>query len=273
MRVSHFRSTWALACVLLIAGIAATTAACAQSDQEDPGHVAPPPAAQPMPPMSMQEMDRVMDMHDDPLLAMFKLDQFERAHGDDAYSTSWEAEGWIGRDFDKLWLRTEGEHENGATDARIEAFWDHAFASFWDWQLGARHDFGSGPGAPADRDWAAFGVQGLAPYWFEIEATAYVGGQGRTALRLRAEYELLLTQRLILQPEVEANLYSKSDPARGVTDGLSDFDFGLRLRYEIRREFAPYVGVVWVRRFGDDNSLTARAGSDTQVVAGLRVWF
>ena len=276
----------ALSMLVALSMLAPPAAAYAQTVQEDPGHVAPPPAAQPMPPMSMQEMDRVMDMHDDPLLAMFKLDQFERARSDDAYSTSWEAEGWIGRDFDKLWLRTEGEHENGVTDARIEAFWDHAFASFWDWQLGARHDFGSGPQrplpaihglrgtwAPAHRDWAAFGVQGLAPYWFEIEATAYVGEEGRTALRLRAEYELLLTQRLILQPELEANLYGKDDPARGIADGLSDFEFGLRLRYEIRREFAPYVGVVWVRRFGDDDALNTRTGSDTQVVAGLRVWF
>ena len=257
-------------CLMLMLSLTAAPAALrAQTVQEDPGHVAPPQAAQPMAPMSMQEMDRAMDMHDDPLLAMFKLDQFERARGDDAYATSWEAEGWIGRDFDKLWLRTEGEHEDGATDARIEAFWDHAFASFWDWQLGVRHDFGSGP----QRSWAAFGVQGLAPYWFEVEATAYVGEQGRTALRLRAEYELLLTQRLILQPELEANLYGKSDPARGATDGLSDFDLGLRLRYEIRREFAPYIGVVWVRRFGDSDASTMRAGSDTQFVAGLRIWF
>jgi copper resistance protein B len=266
--------------------LAAPAAARAQTVQEDPGHVAPPPAVQPMAPMSMQEMDRVMDMHDDPLLAMFKLDQLERAHGDEAYATSWEAEAWIGRDFDKLWLRTEGEREDGVTDARIEAFWDHAFAGFWDWQLGVRHDFASGPQEPlsaidgsratrasAHRDWAAFGVQGLAPYWFEIEATAYVGEQGRTALRLRAEYELLLTQRLILQPELEANVYGKSDPAHGVTDGLSDFEFGLRLRYEIRREFAPYVGVVWTRRFGDSDLMTRHAGSDTQLVAGLRVWF
>jgi len=260
-----------LSMMLALSMLAAPAAADAQTVQEDPGHVAPPPAAQPMAPMSMQEMDRVMDMHDDPLLAMFKLDQLERAHGDEAYATSWEAEGWIGRDFDKLWLRSEGEREDGVTDARIEAFWDHAFASFWDWQLGVRHDFASGPAV--SRDWAAFGVQGLAPYWFEIEATAYVGEQGHTAMRLRAEYELLLTQRLILQPELEANVYGKSDPDRGVTDGLSDVDFGLRLRYEIRREFAPYVGVVWVRRFGDSGALTARAGSDTQLVAGLRIWF
>jgi copper resistance protein B len=227
-------------------------------------HVPPPPPAQPIHEMADAEMNRVMDMHDDPLLAMFKLDQFERAFGDGA-ATQWEAEAWIGHDFDKLWLRSEGERENGATDARIEAFWDHAFASYWDWQLGVRHDAGSGP----ERDWAAFGVQGIAPYWFEVEATAYLGESGRSALRLRAEYELLLTQRLILQPEVEANLYGRSDAPRGVADGLSDAAVGLRLRYEIRRQFAPYVGVVWTHRNGDG----ALHGSDTQFVAGLRVWF
>ena len=237
-----------------------------------------------MPAMSPQDMDRVMDMHDDPLLAMFKLDQFERAIGDGADATEWEAEAWIGRDFDKLWLRSEGANEAGSTDARIEAFWDHAFASFWDWQLGVRHDFGSGPPARSpsaaeamngrerpQRNWAAFGVQGVAPYWFEIEATAYVGQSGRTAFRFRAEYELLFTQRLILQPELETNLYGKSDPQHGVSDGLSDASFGLRLRYEIRREIAPYAGVVWKRRFSDTGS--GLDSTQTQFVAGLRVWF
>ena len=249
------------------------------------GHVAPPPPAQAMPPMSEQEMGSVMDMHDDPLLGMFKLDQFEHAQGGGASATDWEAEAWIGRDFDKFGLRSEGGRAGGNTDARLEAFWDHAFASYWDWQLGVRHDFGSGPkpspaaatglrdtGAPARRDWAAFGVQGLAPYWFEIEATAYVGDGGRTALRLRAQYELLLTQRLIVQPEFEANLYGKSDRARGIADGLSDADLGLRLRYEIRREIAPYIGIVRKQRFGDAGFAT-HAGTEVQFVTGLRIWF
>ena len=243
-------------------------------------HVAPAPAAQPMPAMSDEQMERVMDMHDDPLLAMVKVDQFERAHGDDRFATDWEAEAWIGHDFDKFWLRSEGERESGRTDARIEAFWDHAFASFWDWQLGLRRDIGSGPkpiagmraASGTQRDWAAFGVQGLAPYWFAIEATAYVGDAGRTALRLRAQYELLLTQRLILQPEFETNLYGRRDPARAIDSGVNDAELGLRLRYEIRREIAPYVGVVRKRRFGDA-AATAESGTDTQIVAGLHIWF
>ena len=232
-------------------------------------HVAPPPPAQPMPAMSDADMERVMDMHDDPLLVMIKADQLERAFGDHA-TTVWDAEAWVGHDFDKLWLRSEGEREPGGTDARVEAFWDHAFAAWWDWQLGVRRDVGSGP----QRNWAAFGIQGLAPYWFEIEATAYLGEGGRTAARLRVQYELLLTQRLIVQPEMEANLYGRRDAARGIDAGLNDVDIGLRLRYEIRRELAPYVGVVWKRRFGAADSFPgAGSGSDTQLVAGVRIWF
>jgi copper resistance protein B len=139
-------------------------------------------------------------------------------------------------------------------------------------QSGVRHDFGAGP----SRTWAAFGVQGLAPYWFEVEATVYVGDAGRSAARLVGEYELLLTQRWILQPKMELNLYGKQDAQNQVGSGLSDIQAGLRLRYEIRREFAPFVGVVWSRRFGGSADFLRDAGedvSDVQFVAGLRAWF
>ena len=238
--------------------------------QEGNDHTPPDPPAQPMGEMSQAQMADVMQMRDDATFAMFKLDQFE--HALDGNSAAWEAEAWYGSDFDKLWLRSEGARENGRSDLRTELFWDHAFAAFWDWQVGARHDSGSGP----TRDWAAFGVQGLAPYWIELQATAYVGEQDRSAVRLRAEYELLFTQKLILQPELELNLYARSDRQREVGAGLSDAAFGLRLRYEIRREFAPYVGIVWTRRFGDAADLARAAGhdaADTQFVAGVRVWF
>lgn len=235
-------------------------------------HVAPDPPQHVMAPMSDAEMTRVMAMDDTASIFKFKLDTFERAKSDDAWSTAWNAQASYGGDFDKLLLRSEGDREHGATDARVEAFWNHAFASYWDWQLGVRRDFGSGPA----RNWAAFGVQGLAPYWFEVEAAAYLGENGRTALGLRAEYELLLTQRLILQPELELNFYGKNDRARDVAAGLSDAEFGLRLRYEIRREFAPYVGVVWKHR-GETSGVVPpfvdRGGTERQVVAGLRLWF
>jgi copper resistance protein B len=212
-------------------------------------------------------------MHDSGALGMLLIDQLEAFHGHDGNGQSWEAEGWYGNDADKLWLRTEGERSGGRLeDGEVEALWNHAVATFWSTQWGVRHDFGVGP----RRDRAALGVQGLSPYWFEIQATAYVGPSGRTAGRLRADYELMFTQRLILQPELEVNLHGRSDPARGIGSGLSDAKLGLRLRYEIRREFAPYIGVVWTRRFGATADF-ARGGRqavfDRQWVAGLRIWF
>jgi copper resistance protein B len=207
-------------------------------------------------------MTDAMQMDDNARFGMLKFDQFEHAFAPGS-GIAWDADAWYGGDFDKIWLLSEGEHSDGRLDARTELFWDHAFANFWDWQIGARHDSGLG----ATRDWAAFGVQGLAPYGFEVEATAYASDQGRTTFRLRTEYEWLITQRLVLQPEVEANFYGKSDREREITSGLSDAQFALRLRYEIRHEFAPYVGVVWTRRFGD------AARNDTQLVAGVRFWF
>ena len=214
-----------------------------------------------------------MEMLDNMPYGMLSVDQLEAFHGSNANGQAWEIEGWYGNDIDKLWLRTEGERSGGKLeDADVEVLWNRSVATFWSTQLGVRHDFGEGP----PRTWGAIGVQGLSPYWFEVEATAYVGQSGRTAARLRAEYELLLTQRLILQPEGEINLYGKNDPARGVGSGLSDAQLGLRLRYEFNRQFAPYVGVNWIRRIGTTADYARDAGQSTfdrQVVAGVRIWF
>lgn len=214
-----------------------------------------------------------MDMSDNASLGMLLIDQLEAFRGTDASGQSWEAEGWYGNDRDKVWLRTEGERSGGKLDdADLEIFWNRNVATFWSTQLGGRHDFGEGP----SRTWAAFGVQGLSPYWFELEATAYVGQSGRTAARLRAEYELLLTQRLILQPEFELNLYGKDDPARGIGSGLSDAQLGIRLRYEVTRQFAPYIGVGWTRRVGNTADYAREDHQpllDRQIVAGVRFWF
>jgi copper resistance protein B len=185
----------------------------------------------------------------------------------------WEAQGWYGGDYNKLWVKTEGERVAGATqDARADILWDRIVTRWWDLQAGARQDFGRGP----SRTWAALGFEGRAPYWFDVEATFYAGEQGRTAARLKSEYDLLLTQRLIVQPEAEVNLYSKSDPARQIGSGMSDLDLGIRVRYELRREFAPYVGVAWQRLFGATAGQARAAGgsaSDIQVLAGVRILF
>ena len=213
-----------------------------------------------------------MEMADNAARGMLLIDQLEYTNGNDAHGLSWEAEGWYGNDSNKLWLRTEGDRSRGKLeDADVEAFWNRNIATFWSTQAGVRHDSGEGP----SRSWAAFGVQGLAPYWFELEATGYVGASGRTAARLRAEYELLLTQRLILQPEAEINLYGKDDPATRIGSGVSDVQVGLRLRYEIHRQFAPYIGVNWVRRMGTTADYARQDHQpvlDRQIVVGVRIW-
>lgn len=214
-----------------------------------------------------------MDMADDARLLYVLFDNLEYRHGDGGSAQAVAAQAWYGGDRDKLWLKLDGEREGGRLGAtRTEALWNRAIATYWGTQLGIRHDLGGGP----SRDWAAFGVQGLTPYWFDFEATAYVGQSGRTALRLEAEYEILFSQRLILQPDVEVNLYGKDDPARGIGSGLSNSEAALRLRYEVTRKFAPYVGVVWSRKFGNTADYARIAGhqiQDTQLVAGFRIWF
>jgi len=236
-------------------------------------HVPPGPPQHPMGDMSYPQMVAVMQMDDTARISKVLFDQLEWRNAAEGSALDWDAEGWYGGDTDKVGLRTEGERVAGTTqNARADLLWDHTFARWWSVQAGGRQDFGAGPA----RTWAAVGVQGLAPYWFNTEATFYVGEQGRTAMRLKSEYELLLTQRLILQPEGEANLYGKSDPARQLGSGLSDLELGLRLRYEVRREFAPYIGVVWARQFGGTADRVREAGgnpSDVQFVAGVRAWF
>lgn len=206
------------------------------------------------------------------------LDQLEWRPGASDDTGAWEIEGWYGGDLDKLWLRTEGEQSGSQTrNARGELLWDRAVDRWWSLQAGLREDFADGP----PRTWAALGVEGLAPYWLTIEATLYVGEGGRTAARLKAEHDVLLTQRLILQPEAQLNVYGKRDPARRLDSGLSDVEVGLRLRYEIRRELAPYIGIAWTREArlttvpGASRSapLRAEAASEARFVAGVRAWF
>ena len=214
-----------------------------------------------------------MHMADDDKFGRVLFNKLEATKGRDQRGQSLDADAWYGGDLDKLWLKASGERKGGSLDRlRTEALWDRNFATFWSSQVGVRHDTGSGP----SRNWLAVGVQGLAPYWFETEATAYVGKGGALAARVDLKYELLLTQQLILQPEFEAAAYSKNDPERGVGSGLSSADFGLRLRYECHRQFAPYIGVSWQRKFGNTADMARSAGKDTSarsLVAGVRIWF
>ena len=213
------------------------------------------------------------DAGDDPLLLTVILDQMETrdATGDNTFS--WDGEGWLGKDLNKFWFKTEGERTAGNTDdAELQFLYSKAIDRYWDFQLGVRYDFEPSP----SRSWAVIGVKGLAPYFFDIDAALFIGESGRTAFRFEAEYELLLTQRLILTPDIEINLYGKNDAITGIGSGLSDIEAGLRLRYEIRREFAPYIGVNWSRLFGNTADFARIAGestSEAQLVIGLRAWF
>ena len=236
-------------------------------------HVAPAPPETPMHDMSYREMTQMMEMNDAAALGKLLVDQLEWRDGDGTNGPAWDAQAWYGTDYNKLWLKTEGMRLDGATeDARAELLWDCIVSRWWSAQAGARRDFGNGPA----RNWLALGVEGLAPYFFEIEATAYVGDAGRTAARFRAKYELLFTQRLILQPELEVNAYGKDDPERQIGAGVSDLQLGFRLRYEFHRELAPYLGVAWLRRLGKTADLVRDSGQDPsvlQVLAGIRFWF
>jgi copper resistance protein B len=217
-------------------------------------------------------MTDAMDMNDDSSTGMLWLDQLEWRTLAPSKSTAWQGEGWFGTDYNKLWARSEGDAFSAVTaDARAELFWDHALARWWNLELGGREDLGVGPA----RGWAALGIRGLAPQGVDVEATLYAGAAARTAARLKIEYELLFTQRLILQPEIEINLYGKADPMRDIAAGVSDFEAGLRLRYEVRREFAPYAGLVWARRFGAAGAFLRTAAfpsNELCLALGLRVW-
>jgi copper resistance protein B len=239
-----------------------------QPTESEKAHVPPPPPQHAMGDMSEKEMAELMDMDDTAGFGMAFFDQLEWRDTDDGSALAWDGRAWYGNDYNKLLLKTEGERMDGEYEGDAEVLWDRVVSRWWSLQAGMAHDFGEGP----SRTWAAVGVQGLAPYWFEVEATLYVGEEGRTAVNLSSEYEMFLTQRWVLQPKLEVQLYGKDDVANGIGSGLSDMEFGLRLRYEIRREVAPYVGVLWERLFGETADLAGES-SDVQVVAGLRAWF
>ena len=214
------------------------------------------------------------EMEDDPLLAKVMINQFESRLSDFSEPTAvLDAQAWLGKDLNKLWLKTDLEFDADALkEAEFQALYSRAIAPFWDVQIGWRTDIRPEP----NRNWAVIGFQGLAPYWFEIEANIFIGDDGRTSARLEADYEILLTQKLILTPDFEVNAYGKDDVATGTGAGISVLEIGLRLRYEIRREFAPYIGINWIKKFGQTANFARDDGESTneaQFIAGIRLWF
>jgi copper resistance protein B len=187
----------------------------------------------------------------------------------------WDGEGWIGTDMNRLWFKSEGFVENGKmTDGDQEALYDRPIPhfKFFDVQAGVRYDLDSNPG----RTWGAIGIEGLAPYFFQFAPTFYFSDKGHFAGRITGSYDLLITNRLIAQPQIEMNFYSKSDSRRGVGSGLSEIDTGLRIRYEISRKFAPYIGFAYTGTFGQTATFTREEGgnaNDPRFIFGVRLWY
>jgi copper resistance protein B len=256
--------------------------------QHDPAAV--PPAAPPPPaalsgpahaadalfdPVQMADARRQLRAEEGAARNLFVLaDRLEAsfANGDEDYA--WDVQGWYGGDIHKLWLKSEGAGEPGdGTDrAEVQALYSRAFTSFFDAQFGVRYDVRPEP----DRSYLVAGVQGLLPYVFELDAALFLSDEGDLSGRVESEYDLQITQRMILQPRIEIDFAAQDVPELGIGSGLASFDAGLRLRYEIRREVAPYVGVAWERKLGDTADFARAAGEDrgdVSLVLGARFWF
>jgi copper resistance protein B len=202
------------------------------------------------------------------------LDRLEARIRDGGDGYGWDAEAWYGGDRDKLWLKSEGEggFGDGLEGAEVQALWSRAVDPWFDLQLGLRQDFGPGP----NRTYAVAGLQGLAPYWFELDGAFFLSDQGEVTARLEAEYDLRITQKLILQPRAEFGFSLQDMPALRTGPGFTQSEIGLRLRYELRPEFAPYLGIQYERAFGrtaDYRRLDAEDADGLSLLLGVRAWF
>jgi copper resistance protein B len=205
---------------------------------------------------------------------MVLIDRLEAviASGKDGYA--WDAQGWYGGDIDKLWIKTEGESRFGENpeSAEVQALWSHALDPWWNLQTGIRQDFRAGP----DRSYAVIGIQGLAPYWFEIGGALFLSNKGDVTARIEAEYDQRLTRKLILQPMAELQFSAQDVPELAIGSGLTRAEMGLRLRYQFVPEFAPYLGVEYERVFGDTVDFHRARGEKAggwNFLLGIRSWF
>ena len=214
-------------------------------------------------------------VHDNEIFAVFMADRLEYRTTEGEGSLLWDVEGWIGSDYNKLYLESEGVRlleDDRFEEVEVELLYGRNIATFWDLQVGVRHDFEPDP----ERTFAALGVQGLAPYWFELDATLYLSEDGDVSAGIEAEYDILLSQRLILQPRFETALALQQVEEHGVGQGVNDIELGARLRYEIHRKLAPYVGVSWHRKLGETADLAEAGGEEIDAFSfliGVKAWF
>jgi copper resistance protein B len=206
---------------------------------------------------------------------MILADRFEYQSGEGSPALLLEGQGWWGTDENRLWIKSEIDYDLDAgsfEEAELQALWSRPIARYFDVQAGVRHDFEPGP----SRTYAVAGIQGLAPYWFEVDGAVFLSEEGDLSARFEAEYEFLLTQRLVLQPRTELNFAAEDAPELETGAGLSTAELGLRLRYEFDRQFAPYVGVNWKASTGETADFARARGEDTETISfvtGIRLWF
>jgi copper resistance protein B len=210
---------------------------------------------------------------DDPLLYQVMINDLERVKSGDDYHLAWDAEFWLGRDLDKFWLGTRGTRAQGRVEEQVlELRYSRAVSAFWDVHLGWRRDQRPAPEA----DWLALGFKGFAPYRIDTDAMLYLNDEGVAQVNLVGEYEYRLTRRWVLMPEARVLLHNKDDAETGAGAGLSQLELGLRLGYELRREFTPYVRVGWTKRFGQTADYAQAAGEERQqreIAVGISAWF
>ncbi|AMY08799.1 Copper resistance protein B precursor [Luteitalea pratensis] len=259
----------------------------AEADDDRPaprGHIesAPPPASVIVPPWIPDVSDEMRRAafpdvqghaaHDQRINGFVLFDQLEWRAGNGPGSLSWSNTGWVGGDINRVWFRTEGDGVGSGMDAaRVHLLYGRAVARWWNVVAGVRQDL-----QPGAQTWLAVGVQGLAPGFFDVEATAYLSDEGQTAAHVEVGYDVLITNRWVLQPVMEMDVYGKPNASIGVGSGLSTGEAGIRLRYQFTREFAPYVGVSWLRAFGGTADLDHDAdvpNGAPRLVTGVRVWF
>lgn len=276
------RTLIALQILLFCASAAAAqNSTTASSFPEDYSEAKPPPAGKEIRKYADDQGSGpaanfgVVPVHDNQIFAMVQADRFEYQARDGSDLLLWDMQAWIGGDYNKLYLESEGEYlldPEEFEEIGLELFYGRNIASFWDLRAGFRHDFKPDP----DRTFAAFGVQGMAPYEFEIDATAYLSEDGDISAALEAEYHILFSQRLILQPRLELSAAVQEVEEYGVGQGFNSIELGLRLRYEISRKFAPYIGIAWSKKLGETADFAEAEGEDTDVfstIAGIGWWF
>ena len=247
--------------------------------------VTPAQAEQAAPPWSMADQysdagemaearHHILNHHGATRQLSVMADRLEVQSSDEGDTLVWDGNAWYGGDVNKLWLKSEGDYSletDELEEAEVQALWSHAISPYFALQGGVRYDL-----EPKGRTHAVLGIQGLAPYWFEVDAAAFLSSEGDLTARMEAEYEFRLTQRLILQPRVEAELSAQDIPGLEIGSGLTSLNAGLRLRYEVVREFAPYIGVEWQGSFGGTADYLEAAGEERDravFVAGVRAWF